>query len=246
MRFLIVLAHPEPSSFNAALTRVAAETLQGDGHFVEVSDLYAMKFHAVAGPDDFQERTGADGVLDIAREQETAFEVGSLSPDIRAEQEKIAAADVLILQFPLWWFTMPAIMKGWVDRVMTRGFAYQAGRKYDTGMFRGKSAMVSVTTGTSAATYAPNGIDGDILNVLWPIHNGILRYTGFDVITPFVAYEPGRRSPEERASILRAYRDRLRSLDRTPRLFFHPREDYGPDERLKAGVIPRTVAQRNP
>ncbi|OIJ84990.1 NAD(P)H-dependent oxidoreductase [Streptomyces colonosanans] len=246
MRFLIVLAHPEPASFNAALTRVATETLQGAGHSVEISDLYAMKFHAVVGPDDFQDRPRAAGVLDIAREQGTAFEAGSLSPDIRAEQDKLAGADVLILQFPMWWFTMPAIMKGWVDRVMAKGFAYKAGRKYDTGMFQGKSAMVSVTTGTSAATYAPNGIDGDILNVLWPIHNGILRYTGFDVITPFIAYEPGRRSREERVSMLRAYRDRLRGLDRTPRLFFHSREEYGPDERLRAGVTARTIAQRNP
>ena len=54
---------------------------------------------------------------------------------------------------------MPAIMKGWADRVFARGFAYAAGRKYDTGLLRGKTAMAA-TTGTSAETYAPDGIDG--------------------------------------------------------------------------------------
>ena len=79
--------------------------------------------------------------------------------------------------------------------MFARGFAYIAGRKYDTGMFRGKTAMVSATTGTSADTYSPDGVDGDILSVLWPIHNGLLRYCGFEVIEPFVAYMPGRVGP---------------------------------------------------
>ncbi len=69
---------------------------------------------------------------------------------------------------------MPAILKGWADRVFARGFAYLPGRKYDTGMFKGKRALLAATTGTSADTYAPDGIDGDILVVFWPIHNGLL------------------------------------------------------------------------
>ena len=57
-----------------------------------------------------------------------------------------------------------------------------------TSPFRQLQAMVSVTTGTSVGTYAPDGIDGAILDILWPIHNGILRYTGFDVLEPFITY----------------------------------------------------------
>jgi NAD(P)H dehydrogenase (quinone) len=81
-------------------------------------------------------------------------------------------------------------MKGWAERVFARGFAYIAERKYDTGIFRGKTSMVAAPTGTSADTYPPDGIDDDILNVLWPVHNGLLRYRGFDVLTPFIAYMP--------------------------------------------------------
>jgi NAD(P)H dehydrogenase (quinone) len=140
---------------------------------------------------------------------------------------------------------MPAIMKGWVDRVFARGFAYRVGHKYDTGLLGGRLAMVSTTTGTSADTYAPDGIDGDINDILWPIHNGILRYTGFDVLQPHVVYMPGRVTPEERTAYLQSYRERLLNIERTPRLFFHPRDDYGPDERLKSGVAARSGFQRN-
>ena len=245
LNVLIVYAHPEPKSFNGAMKNVAVEMLQGAGHGVTVSDLYAMGFNAVAGAGDFLgDRDDAD-VLDIAKEQTRAVETGTLSADILAEQDKLRKADLLILQFPVWWFGMPAIMKGWADRVFARGFAYVGGRKYDTGMFRGKTAMIAATTGTSVDTYAPDGIDGDILSVLWPIHNGLLRYAGFDVLPPFVAYMPGRAGLEGREACLRAYRKRLGELDRTPKLYFHPAEDYGPNERLKPGVLARSGVQRN-
>lgn len=245
MNILIVYAHPEPQSFNGALKEVAVEVLRGTGHDVAVSDLNALGFAPMAGVGDFAGPRAEAGVLNLPREQAHAYEAGTLARDILGEQEKLRRADILILQFPMWWFGMPAILKGWVDRVFTRGFAYAAGRKYDTGLFRSKVAMVSTTTGTSSDTYAPDGIDGDILAVLWPIHNGILRYTGFDVLEPFVAYMPGRVGPDGRAAMLDAYRQRLLTLDTSPRLFFHPAEDYGPDERLKAGVVARSGIQRN-
>jgi len=246
MNVLIVYAHPEPLSFNGALKDRAVEVLSGAGHQVTVSDLYAMGFDPVTGPGDFEGERADPEFLSIPREQTHAFETHTLSVDIAAEQKKLASADFLLLQFPIWWFGMPAIMKGWADRVFARGFAYMPGRKYDTGMFRGKLAMVSATTGTSADTYAPDGIDGDMLSVLWPIHNGLLRYSGFDVLTPFVTFMPGRLGDEGRKAQLNAYANRLDEIETTPRLFFHPAEDYGPNERLKPGVLARSGVQRNP
>jgi NAD(P)H dehydrogenase (quinone) len=244
MNVLIVHAHPEPRSFNGALTRQAVETLTAAGHTVEVSDLYAMKFKAVADADDYVEREDP-AYLRIDREQTHAHEVDALAADVRAEQDKIARADLLILQYPMWWFGMPAILKGWAERVLTRGFAYLPGRKYDTGMLHGKLAMVSVTTGTSADTYQPDGIDGALLDVLWPVHNGLLRYSGFDVLTPFVTHMPAKLSAEDRQRALASYSDRLRALNSVPRLYFHAAEDYGPDERLRAGVEARSGFQHN-
>ena len=245
MNVLIVYAHPEPTSFNGAMKDLAVATLTAQGHRVEVSDLYAMGWNAVAGPADIDGPRAETARFSLAREQTVAMENGTIAADIAAEQAKLTRADMVILQFPVWWFGMPAILKGWADRVFARGFAYLPGRKYDTGMFKGKLALVAATTGTSADTYAPDGIDGDILTVLWPIHNGLLRYTGFDVLPPHIAFMPGREDDATRARQLQAYRTRLETIDQTPRLFFHPAGDYGPDERLKPGVIARSGVQRN-
>lgn len=105
---------------------------------------------------------------------------------------------------------MPAILKGWVDRVFSRGFAYSAGRKYESGHFKGKRAMLCVTTGTASTLYEPHGIDGDLQHILWPIHNGILGYTGFTVLPQFAAWMPGRVTAEDRARYLTEYAERLR------------------------------------
>jgi NAD(P)H dehydrogenase (quinone) len=82
--------------------------------------------------------------------------------------------------------------------------------------------------------------------MLWPVHNGVLRYCGFDVLPPAVTYMPGKMSADERRAALEKYRDRLLNIENTPRLFFHSAEDYGPDERLKPGVIAGSGVQRNP
>ena len=245
MNVLIVYAHPEPTSFNAAMRDLALDSLSAQGHAVVVSDLYAMGWNPVAGEGDFTGERSDPSRLSIAREQTHAIETGTISPDIAAEQAKLADADLVIFQFPVWWFGMPAILKGWADRVFARGFAYLPGHKYDTGMFKGKLAMVAATTGTSADTYAPDGIDGDILTVLWPIHNGLFRYSGFDVLPPFVAYMPGRENESGRERQLDSYRRHLENLKSVPRLFFHSSEDYGPNERLKPGVLARSGQQRN-
>lgn len=246
MRVLVVVAHPEPQSFNGALHRTAVDTLRSVGHEVEASDLYAMGWKAVAGPDDFAGPREDDERFRLDREQTFAHDAGTTAADIVAEQHKIERADLLLLQYPMWWFGPPAILKGWFDRVFTRGFAYLPGRKYDTGMLRGKLAMVTVTTGTAESTYAPDGIDGALDDVLWPVHNGLLRYCGFDVLDPVAVHAPGRQSPESRAAALERYADDLWSLSDRPRLFFHPREDYGDDERLLPHVEIRSGFQRRP
>ncbi|WP_349609376.1 MULTISPECIES: NAD(P)H-dependent oxidoreductase [Cupriavidus] len=246
MNVLIVFAHPEPNSFSAALKNTAVQTLTELGHQVTVSDLYQMGWSPTLGEADFpQARADAD-YLDLSREQEHAYAHRTHSADVHAEQEKVKAAELVLFHFPVWWFSMPAMLKGWVDRVFSRGFAYSTGRKYESGHFKGKRAMICLTTGTASTLYEPNGIDGDLHHVLWPIHNGILGYTGFTVLPPFAAWMPARVTDEDRDAYLEAYAARLKSLDDTEPLFFHPWSDYDETQRLKPGVVARSGVQWNP
>ena len=246
MNVLIVFAHPESASFSAALKNTAVASLAAAGHAVGVSDLYAMGWNPALGPQEFAHDRADPDFLDLSREQEHAHRNASHAADVRAEQAKVAAADLVLFHFPVWWFGMPAILKGWVDRVFSRGFAYSAGRKYDGGHFQGKRAMLCITTGTASTLYEPDGIDGNLLHVLWPIHNGMLAYTGFTVLPPFVAWMPGRVDAAQRAAYLVAYAGRLGALDTTEPLFFHPSSDYDETQRLRPGVVARSGVQWNP
>ncbi|OWV29733.1 NAD(P)H-dependent oxidoreductase [Halomonas campaniensis] len=245
MNVLIVHAHPEPRSFNAALTKTAVETLSSRGYHVEVSDLYAMGWSPALSPDEFAD-LGEGDYFNPAKAQEIAYASERVCGDVVREQAKVRDADLLIFQFPIWWFSMPAILKGWVDRVLSRGFAYASGRKYDKGMFRGKRALLSLTTGTASSLYQPNGIDGDLNHILWPIHNGVLAYTGFTVLPPFAAWMPAQVSAEQREDYLSAYKQHLDGLDELTPLFFHPREDYDDNQQLKPGVVAQSGVQWNP
>jgi NAD(P)H dehydrogenase (quinone) len=246
MNILVVIAHPEPHSFVCALADTAIATLREQGHHVEVSDLYRMGWQAPITEVDFAEARADGHYLDVSREQEHAYAVGVSPHDILAEQHKITAADLVIFHFPMWWFSMPAILKGWFDRVFSRGFAYSTGQKYETGHFKGKLAKLCLTTGTASTLYEPNGIDGDIMHILWPIHSGTLAYTGFTVLPPTVAWQPGAVSAAERQRYLDEYAQRLDRLDTIEPLFFHPWSDYDRTQRLLPGVKAQSGVQWNP
>ena len=242
MKVLIVYAHPERKSFNAAMLACARETLERAGHEVRVSDLYAQNFDPVASDRDFSGRRFPDH-LQYDREQKHARAHDLLAPDIQAEIEKLLWCDFLILQFPLWWFSVPAIMKGWFDRVLVNGVAYGAGMRYDTGGLRGRRAMIATSTAAYPDMCAPDGLVGDLDVILWPLQNGTLAYTGFDVLAPFVAHSVNYVDAARRESYLRDYAARLGGIAGERPMFFHPLSDFGPNWRLKPGVRPGAVGQ---
>lgn len=214
MRVLIVHAHPEPKSFNGAMRDLAVSVLTEQGHTVDVSDLYAMRFNAVGGPSDFTEMSGADH-FKYQAEQRIAAQNGTFVPEVQVEIEKLLRAEVVIFQFPLWWFSLPAILKGWVDRVFAMGVAYGPGQTYATGPLRGKRTMLALTTGGPEAAYMPGGRNGEISMQLYPIQHGILYFAGMDVLPPYVAWSPVRVEPDVRARYLAEYRERLLALETT-------------------------------
>ncbi|MFO1074829.1 MAG: NAD(P)H-dependent oxidoreductase [Geminicoccaceae bacterium] len=223
MKVLLVVAHPEPRSLGGALREVAVAELVAQGHEVQVSDLYAMGWKSQLDRADFPS-LDEHARLRVAAASGAAFATGAQTTDVAQEQAKLLWADVLLLLFPLWWYSMPAILKGWVDRVYAYGFAYGVGEhsdrhwgdRFGEGTFAGKRAMLIVTTGGWEEHYAARGINGPIEDILFPINHGILYYPGFDVLPPFVAYRVDRLDEQGFAQVAEHLRARLRTLASTP------------------------------
>ena len=223
MKVLLVFAHPEPRSLNGALRDVAIRELEAQGHEVRVSDLYADGWKSEVDRADFPWLTPDAQLLPIAASKK-AFEANTLTEDVKAEIEKLLWADTLILQFPLWWFTMPAILKGWVDRVFAYGFAYGVGEhsdkrwgdRYGEGTLIGKRAMLIVTAGGWEEHYTARGINGPIDDLLFPINHGILYYPGYEVLPPFVVYRVDRFDEAGFQSAAERLRERMRTIETTP------------------------------
>ena len=180
----IVLAHPEPQSYNAHLTRVARSALERDGWSVSLSDLYAMGFDPCERAEHFSPQQNPDR-FDAMAQQRFASDHGAVPGPVAAEVAALDRADLVILQYPMWWHLPPAILKGWLDRVFIYGEVYTSKKRFEHGRWRGKRAMLSVTVGTSPETYAFDGRSGDIDLLLWPVHFS-LAYVGFTVLTPFI------------------------------------------------------------
>jgi NAD(P)H dehydrogenase (quinone) len=211
MKVFIVYWHPEPQSFNAAMFQTACETLTTAGHEVKTSNLYEMRFDPVSSRKNFTTVKNPD-YLKLQIEEMNATEMNGFSEEIESEINKIEWCDLMIWQFPLWWFGLPAVLKGWADRVLAMGRAYGGGRVYQTGVFGKKRAMLSLTTGSSEDAYLKDGFNGDMAGVLRPIHRGIFQFTGFDVLAPQIVYGPVRLTDEGRKQALAMYAKRLQMI----------------------------------
>jgi len=216
---LIVHAHSEAQSLTSSLKNLAVETLTAQGHQVEVSDLYAMHWKAVADATDFPTRKNADR-LHYASESGNAFATGTQPADVVAEQQKLLWADAVILTFPLWWYSTPAILKGWVERVYALGFAYGVGEhggerwgdRFGEGTLAGRRAMVVVNIGGREPQYSERGVNGRLDEILWPIQHGQLFYPGMAVMEPFPVYQSDRMSKERWLEVAAAFKVRMENL----------------------------------
>jgi len=229
MNILIVHAHPEPQSFTAALRDQAVQTLRGQGHRVQVSDLYAMNWNPVASAEDFSQRENPDYLV-YALEQRLGVKSQSLAADIQQELDKLLWADLLILNFPIYWFSAPAMLKGWIDRVLVSGICYGGKRFYDQGGLAGKRALVTVTLGGREHMFGEGAIHGPLEDMLRPILRGTLAYVGLDVLPPFVAWHVPYISQEARQEFLASYQHRLQHLSDDLPLQFPQLAQF--DERL--------------
>ncbi|MCX5215114.1 NAD(P)H-dependent oxidoreductase [Kitasatospora sp. NBC_00240] len=240
-RILIVSAHPEPRSLTAALAAHAARELRAAGHEVRTSDLYAMKWKAGVDADDFP-GLGPERRLDVLADSGAATLAGRLSPDIAAEQEKVRWADAVILQFPMWWFSVPAILKGWIDRVFTFEFAHgpSVPPPYSEGALAGRRALLAVTVGARESAFSDRGVHGPLADVLHPLQHGLFWFTGMAPLEPFAVYGSVDVAEERFAAVREAYGRRLGGLFTEAPVPFRSLTggDYDHGMRLLPGVEP--------
>lgn len=227
MNILIVSAHPEPNSLTNSLRDVAVEQLRADGHEVQTSDLYAMNWKAAHDRNDFP-AVGPDEPLSYPFGSMKAAANREYTKDVIAEQDKVFWADALILAFPLWWFSVPAILKGWIDRVWTAGVGYQiSGERYGAGRMAGKRAMIMVMVGGGESYFSARGVNGPIDDLLFPINHGMLYYPGFDVLPPFLVHKTDRMEKERFEEVKEDVRERMRTLFTIAPIPYRPQaEDY--------------------
>lgn len=242
MNVLIILAHPEPQSLNGQLARSAAAAMTAAGHSVRVSDLYAEHFDPCEAGRHF--RSSRDPArFDAQTEQRHAWDTQSLPEDIRRHVENVLWADLLILQFPLWWFGLPAILKGWVDRVFVYGGLYTSSRCHDRGVCQGKKVLFSVTTGSSAAACAHDGHEGETALILWPSLYAF-RYIGFSVLQPYLIHGArgglrGDTAMAQKQRLLKeeeGYIQALIGIEARPVVPFNKDEDWDEADKLKPGA----------
>jgi NAD(P)H dehydrogenase (quinone) len=144
---LVITGNPEPASLTAATGEAFAAGARGHGAKAEVLDLYAIGFNPSYGAADRAHYLGQ----------------APMPADVAPVQNKLAEADVIALVFPVYWYTMPAMMKGFFDRVICRGFAYDAATSKPLAL-AGKKVRVIALTGGSRQWYESDGVDAALRN----------------------------------------------------------------------------------
>ena len=204
---LVVLSHPEPTSLAAALARTAAEALDAT-----LLDLYAEGFDPRLSAADFTDREDATRLRPM-EEQLHAVRTATFAPDIARHVELLRETDLLVMVQPLWWFSLPAMAKGWIDRVFVNGLAYEyPGNEPWTGPLTHVRALAVFTSSYERAEFEPGGRAGSVEAVLHPLLWGTFAYCGMQVLEPFIAYAADSVDRATREGYLEALRTRLRGV----------------------------------
>ncbi len=193
MRILAVYAHPSPKSFNRSILEAVLDEAKAKGHVVSVLDLYAMKFNPVLSDHDMEE-----------------FNRGKTPSDIQKMQDEVSAANVVVYIHPLWWFAMPAILKGWIDRVFSYGFAYGHDSRGVKPLLAGKKAiLINTAGGAEGPSYEATGFKNAIIKLN---DQAVYAFVGFDIILHRMFFEVPAKSEAERRQMLEELRLDIRKI----------------------------------
>ncbi|PPR76353.1 MAG: Modulator of drug activity B [Alphaproteobacteria bacterium MarineAlpha2_Bin1] len=246
MNFYIVLAHPETKSFNSSSARELCNFLVKNGHQVKFNDLYKNNFNPLLSRKDFPGKIN-DNLIQFPEAQLESIKNNTTSSDIKIEHKNIQWCDIIILQFPLWLYGMPAILKGWCDRVFSEGFAHQPSKNiwFDNSHLNKKKLLLSITTNGKRNTYSNNGRHGSINIILWPIINAF-AFSGLNIVKPFISFDVIRCSRDKRKFMIDKLKKYTNNIQNAELVKIHSLDEYEPNGTLKIGVIPITAGQQEP
>lgn len=214
----IIYAHPESKSFVAAMRNTIISHFEEEGCNVTISDLYAKKFNPIVSEKDFLDRSDKD-YLGYSLEQRHGLKTDTLALDIAEEIEFVLKADLLVFIFPLFWFGVPAILKGWIERVFISGLFYGGKRIYGKGGLRGKRVFTAFSLGGRDHMFGPDAIHGELTGgMLKHFFQGTLGYVGLDVLEPYIAYHVPYVSDADRHNMLDELKATLVNIDQQPLL----------------------------
>jgi NAD(P)H dehydrogenase (quinone) len=179
MKHLIIFAHPNGGSLNHHLKQTVVESLQTKNHEIQVRDLYQDNFNPV-----------------LSLEDMSGQRQGKVAEDVKIEQDYISWAEHLIFIYPIWWTGMPAIMKGYIDRVFSYGFAYRYDQGIQKGLLKGKLTTIINTHGKSHAEYESIGMDKALSLTS---DKGIFSYCGLEINRHFFFDKADRPTSESTA-----------------------------------------------
>lgn len=191
MKHLILLANPNPQSFCHAIAARIAATAHRLGHEALVRDLYAEDFRAILSAEDLQ-----------------GFFRGQLPDDVARAQSDIREADIIHMVYPIWWTGLPAMLKGYVDRVLAPGFAYQRNGPVIEPLLKGKKGFLWTPHGNTQAEYEGNGMFEALQKTS---DDGILRYVGIEVLAHEFLSDIRRTTPEGREAWLNRLEEKMMS-----------------------------------
>lgn len=225
-KVLVVYAHVFKESYEGCLVGAAVKALKDAGAHIQVSNLYDSGFNPVASPRDFGDEVPDKEFYSYPRLAGAARASGRLAQDIVAEQDKVAWADLVVFVAQLTSHGLPALLKGWFDRVLTADFAYGEGQIYDNGKLSGKKALLCLTSEALSSMYTSTGVHGDINVYLWPLVYGLMRFPGFEVLRPQVYFGSGRASEDYREKTISTLQQRVLGVWAEQGIDFIPTERF--------------------
>ncbi|MBF4486725.1 NAD(P)H-dependent oxidoreductase [Flavobacterium sp. CSZ] len=194
MKNLIVYAHPNSGSLNHFFKQTVLESLQESGEAIALRDLNEINFNPVLSLDDMNGQR-----------------MGKVADDVKTEQDFITWADRIVFIYPIWWTGMPAIMKGYIDRVFSYGFAYRYEKGVQKGLLRGKKTIIINSHGKSNEEYQAMGMDKALALTS---DTGIFTYCGLEIEQHFYFDKADRASKEGISDWENQIKTTLRFIDK--------------------------------